>query len=78
MVEFGWDVDTSEMSDQAGSSGRLQELVASIGSPDEVAPVDQASFARKAGEIIANAVAKARNRYMARRSKIKAQQHRRG
>jgi hypothetical protein len=34
---------------------RLTDLVRSLGSPDEIAPVDNLIFAKRAGEIIARA-----------------------
>jgi hypothetical protein len=53
---------------------RLRELVAFFGSTDEIAPIDQPSFARKLGKIIARACANMANPFGPRR-KSKRKRH---
>jgi hypothetical protein len=53
---------------------RLRELVAFFESTDEIAPIDQPSFARKLGEIIARACANMANPFGPRR-KSKRKRH---
>jgi len=47
----------------------LTELITLLGSSDEIAPVDDFGFAKKAGEIIARTRADIRRRYTANRER---------
>jgi hypothetical protein len=49
---------------------QLADLIRSLGSPDEIASVDDFRFAKRAGEIIARAGASMRSRNTAQRKRI--------
>jgi hypothetical protein len=62
----------------ANPTQHLTDLILLVGSADEIAPVDDVTYAKRAGEIIARAVATMRPRTARRRMRLPTPQIRKG